>query len=232
MRHPHGVDRCRFWDWYRTCRKPKAFWTSSWRPGGMPGQLEGHWMIRCEHSIVNEIQSVTQLTPQQQPTDLEKGQGVGLLSLRLCFCVSSYDSWICIIHIDADGGTLNLGLMGPRKRGWWSQETRGIPFSCGSSSEKPAVGKCISLLWFLLPSPKIFQGPWQENTRERCPPFSLSQILCKCSNKFKYHKQDCYSNSPTDSPEEVFQDLDPKGSKKVPATQNEVPAQWDVSAPS
>ena len=44
-------------------------------------------MIRCEHSIADEIQSMTQLTPQQKPTDLEKGQGVGLLSLTVLLCV-------------------------------------------------------------------------------------------------------------------------------------------------
>lgn len=135
-------------------------------------------------------------------------------TVLLCFII-----WFVDLH-HSYWGTSNLGLMGPRRMGWWSQKTCEIPFSWGSSSEMPAVGKDVSLLWFLLPRPNIFQGMWRGNAGKHCLPFSLSQTLCKCSDIFKYHKQDCYSSSPTDSPED---------SRKVPDTQNEVPAQWRTS---
>lgn len=81
--------------------------------------------------------------------------------------------------------------------------------------KKPGVEKDISILWLFFPSPKIFQGPWQENTG--CLFFSLSQILCKYLNRFNYHKQECYFKRPTDSHEDAFEDLDPM---KISATWN------------
>lgn len=92
------------------------------------------------------------------------------------------------------------------------------PLKAMSSHQKAWSWKGHFNTLLLFSSPHIFQGPWQENIG--CLLFSLSQILCKYSNRFNYHKQDCYFSRPTDSSKDAFQDLDPKDSKKIPATVN------------
>lgn len=84
------------WDLQKT--QSLLNWSSGGQVGCQGDSSKGSEQFTCEHNIINEFQRVTQLTPQQKPTDLEKGQRVGLLSLRLCFCMWLYAMWFMDLH--------------------------------------------------------------------------------------------------------------------------------------
>lgn len=98
---------CRLWDWYGTCRKPKAFWT---------GQLEARWDAKGTAQRALNNFGVSTAQPMNSREWLSWPHSRNLLTLKkergwVCSawdCASLcdymlYDSWICIIHIDVGG---------------------------------------------------------------------------------------------------------------------------------
>lgn len=158
-------------------------------------QLEARWDAGMARRALNDLSVNTAHFISQWNLECDSGHppaeaywprgragGVALLSLRLCFCVWLYDLWIYIILTDADREALTLGWMGPRRRGWWSQETCGIPFSCGSSSDSLHLGRVFQYSDFCFPAPKFFRARYK---RTQANAVQLSAFL-KYYARFKY----------------------------------------------
>lgn len=86
------------------------------------------------------------------------------------------------------------------------------PFQLWVVIKKPALGRAF-------PAPKFCRAP---DRRTQPTMTHLSAFFRHHANVQKFHKEDSYFNSPTDSSGEAFQDMDPKGSKENPATHSTV----------